>query len=147
MGYRALFEWSAWGWNLANRAVAPGWHLAQVVTTLAPETDEAGSATARTVWAPWQSAHLATRVMPSVVTLPWKGSRYVRSDSSWQLPHSRMTSSCHGAPSTRRIWWAEWQSVQTGAVLTPLAVALPWTLSAYCARSPAGHAPQVFGTF
>ena len=97
-----------------------------MVTIRAGETAERGSDAGWIVCEPWQSAHLATRANPSAVTLPWNVSRYVRSDSAWQVPHSRMTSSCQGAASVRRIWCAEWQSVQTGAPALPRAASRPW---------------------
>src|SRR3990172_5365635 len=114
---------------------------------LVAETVDRGSATGWIACEPWQSGHLATRVKPSDVTLPWNVSREVFSGSSWQVPHSRITSSCQGAASVRRIWCAEWQSVQTGARWLPFATARPCTDCAYSACTPAWHVPQVAGTF
>src|SRR3990167_4852980 len=56
-----------------------------------------------------------------------------------------MTSSCQGAASVRRIWCAEWQSVQTGAPALPRAASRPWMDCTYSARTPAWQAPQVTG--
>src|SRR5512139_3523705 len=95
---------------------------------------------------PWQSAQVATRANPSSVTWPWYVSRYVSIRSVWQVPHSLTMATFQAAVSGVFTSWAEWQSMQTGALGFPFLRASAWTPVLNAVRILAWQPPHVAGT-
>ena len=74
--------------------------------------------------------------------------RLIRRTSPWQRPQVSGTLFAKTLDSGffgRMIEWLVWQSVQTGAAVTPRSTALPWTLVLYSAACLSWHMPQVSG--
>ena len=110
---------------------------------------------------PWQLAQLATVCEPALAARPWKEESKltsrslgrpnlrVRRTSPWQLPQvSRMWLAFTGEAALvcLRILCSPWQSVHSGAWVTPRASAWPCTLARYCSTTSVWHMPQVSGT-
>jgi hypothetical protein len=73
----------------------------------------------------------------------------VRRTSPWQLPQvSRMLLAFTGEATLvcLRMSCSPWQSVQSGACVTPRASAWPWTLARNSSTTPLWHMAQVSGT-
>jgi len=63
--------------------------------------------------------------------------------SWWQAPHIWSLWALKWVVVGNSIWWAVWQSVQTGALAFPAARAVPWMLAWYVFATAGWHCPQV----
>ena len=110
---------------------------------------------------PWQLAQLATVCEPALAARPWKEESKltmrsagrpnlrVSRTSPWQLPQvSRMCAAFTGEAALvcLRMLCSPWQSVHSGACVTPRASAWPCTLARNCSTTSLWHIPQVSGT-
>src|SRR6266545_713163 len=120
-----------------------------------------GSLEARMLWTPWQLAQLATVWEPALAASPWKDASKLRTRSvgspnlrvnctlPWQPPQvSRMLAVLTGEAALVCLMMAcsPWQSVHSGAWVTPRASAWPCTLARNCSTTSVWHMPQVSGT-
>src|SRR5689334_5173130 len=125
---------------MAKRWPAPGWQRPQVAARFFALTVDFGSAGGRMLCTPWQLAQLATVWEPDCAARPWNDASKLTSRSGgkpnlrasrtspWQLPQvSRMFRLLTGEAALlgRRMECSPWQSVQTGACITPPATAFP----------------------
>src|ERR1039458_8142685 len=146
---------------MAKRVPAPSWHLPQVLGRFFAFTMLLGSLEGRMLCTPWQLAQLATVCEPLLAARPWNEESKltrrslgmpnlrVRRTSPWQLPHvSRILLTFTGLAALVcfRILCSPWQSVHSGACVTPRASAVPCTLDRNCSTTSVWHMPQVSGT-
>ncbi len=95
-------------------------------------------------WTPWQLAQFAATLDPPRAARPWKLSAYVSRrppgipyfslipSASWQLEQVRDTEATltrEAGSRAARMECSPWQSVQTGDLVTPWTMAVPWMLS------------------
>src|ERR1039458_6539193 len=145
---------------MAKRVPAPSWHLPQVLGRFFAFTMLLGSLEGRMLCTPWQLAQLATVCEPLLAARPWNEESKltrrslgmpnlrVRPTSPWQLPHvSRILLTFTGLAALVcfRILCSPWQSVHSGACVTPRASAVPCTLDRNCSTTSVWHMPQVSG--
>src|ERR1019366_6679133 len=146
---------------MAKRVPAPGWHWPQVLGRFLALMVDLGSDDGRMLCTPWQLAQLATVCEPALEARPWNDESKltrrsvgspnlrVKRTSPWQLPQvSRMCAAFTGEASLvcLRIRCSPWQSVHSGACVTPRASACPCTLARYCPATLLWHMSQVSGT-
>src|SRR6185369_2769858 len=117
------------------------WHWPHVCGRFLALIIDFASLDGRMLCTPWQLAQLATVCEPALAAKPWNDESKLtsRSDGSpnlrvsrtspWQLPQvSRMCAAFTGEASLvcLKILCSPWQSVQSGAWVTPRARAWPW---------------------
>src|SRR5260370_40342876 len=132
---------------MAKRDPGPGWQGPQVLGRFLALIVLLASAEGRMLCTPWQLAQLATVCDPLLAARPWNEESKltnrsagmpnlrVRRTSPWQLPQvSRMLLTFTGLSALvcLRILFSPWQSVHSGAWVTPRASAWPRTLGRNC---------------